>query len=115
MSARAARERLTDILDSIEAIRRYTGEGRERFDTDELVRVWCLRHIEIIGEAASKLPTTVREKYSEVPWKSIIAMRNILIHGYDDVEDDPESSTAAAVVARYLERKAAEAAATEQD
>ena len=88
MSARSTRERLQDIQDCIEAIRRYTAEGRSRFDTDELVRVWCLRHIEVIGEAASKLPQEIRMRYAEVPWSAIVAMRNILIHGYDDVADD---------------------------
>ncbi len=66
MKPRATRERLQDMVDAIAAIRRYTGEGRERFDADELVRVWCLRHIEVMGEAASKMTDSLREKYPEV-------------------------------------------------
>ncbi len=88
MSSRTVHQRLQDILDSIDAIRRYTAEGRSRFDADELVQVWCVRHIEIIGEAVSKLPSDLREKHPQVPWRSIVAMRNILIHAYDDVDAD---------------------------
>ena len=48
-------ERLIDITEAIDAIVRHTAAGREPFDANELVRVWCLRHIEVIGEAASRL------------------------------------------------------------
>lgn len=85
---RSDRARLEDIRDGIASIRKYTSDGRARFDADELVRVWCLRHIEVIGEAASKLPPEWRERYAEVPWRAIIAMRNLLIHGYADAEDE---------------------------
>lgn len=84
---RSDRERLQDILECIDAIRRYTDEGRSRFDSDELVRVWCLRHLEVIGEAVSRLSTELRAQHPETPWRAIVAMRNLLIHGYADVED----------------------------
>ncbi len=47
-------ERLRDILDAISAIERHTFAGRAGFDGDELVRVWCLKHVEIVGEALSR-------------------------------------------------------------
>ena len=81
-------ERLTDILEAIEAIEKYTHEGRDRFDDDELVRSWCLRHIEIVGEAVSRLTEELRDRYPVAPWRSIVAMRNALIHGYFDVDWD---------------------------
>ena len=84
---RTPRQRLEDILDCIAAIRRYTVDGRGRFDAEELVRVWCLRHVEVIGEAVAQLPLEWRERHPEIPWRAIVAMRNILIHGYADVED----------------------------
>ncbi len=59
-------DRLIDITDAIKAILRYTAAGRESFDTNELVRVWCLRHIEVIGEAglSAKVPLHRRRRPS---------------------------------------------------
>jgi uncharacterized protein with HEPN domain len=38
------------------------------------------RCLEIIGEAANRLPDTLCQKYPEVPWPKIISMRNIIVH-----------------------------------
>ena len=45
-----------------------------------------IRNFEIIGEASNKLPKEFREKHPDVPWKSIIGLRNILIHDYLGVD-----------------------------
>ncbi len=79
-------DRLIDITEAIDAIVRHTQSGREQFDANELVRVWCLRHIEVIGEAVSRLSADVRERYPLAPWRNIAAMRNALIHGYFDTD-----------------------------
>jgi uncharacterized protein with HEPN domain len=79
-------ERLIDITEAIEAILRHTASGREQFDTNELVRVWCLRHIEVIGESVSRLSSDMRDRYPVAPWRNIVAMRNALIHGYFDTD-----------------------------
>jgi uncharacterized protein with HEPN domain len=67
-------------------IERHTRGGREAFDNDELVRVWCLRHFEVIDEASARLSETLRARHPEVPWREIIGMRNVLIHGYFDID-----------------------------
>ncbi len=82
-------ERLQDILESIAAIERYATQGRQAFDRDELIRVWMVHHIQIIGEAVAGLTDLFREKYATVPWSDIIGMRNILVHEYFGI--DPES------------------------
>ena len=38
--------------------------------------------LEIIGEAARKIPTDLRDTYSEIPWREITGTRDKLIHGY---------------------------------
>jgi len=43
------------------------------------------RNLESIGEAASKLDAEFRQLRGEVPWRSIINARNLLIHAYDRV------------------------------
>ena len=48
--------------------------------------MWCLRHLEIIGEAASRLSEEFRLQHRGIPWREIIGMRNVLIHGYFDVD-----------------------------
>lgn len=82
---RLDRERLQDIQDAIEAIERYAAAGAEVFERNELVRVWCLRHLELIGEAAGKLSEEIRSKAPSTPWRQMVGMRNALIHGYFDV------------------------------
>lgn len=79
-------DRLRDVLEAIAAIERQAGPGRERFDGDELVRTWCLHHIEIIGEASARLSDDIRGKYPLARWRDIIAMHNTLVHGYFDVD-----------------------------
>ena len=44
------------------------------------------RNLEILGEAAAKLDSAFRQAHPEIPWRSIIDTRNILIHAYDQVK-----------------------------
>ena len=52
------------------------------------MQVWFLRHLQIIGEAARTLPEDVRAAAPEIPWSEIVGMRNILVHGYFDIDTD---------------------------
>jgi len=76
------RDRLQDILDAIKKIERYAKRGRRVFEEDELVHTWMIHHIQIIGEAASKLTPTFRKTHQQVPWPQIITMRHVLVHDY---------------------------------
>jgi len=77
-----------DILDAIAAIERHLGRDKAAFERDELLQVWFLRHLQIIGEAARALPEDVRALAPEISWLEIIGMRNILVHGYFDIDTD---------------------------
>lgn len=83
---RDPKERLRDILDAIEHIRRYSGRGRADFDADELIQSWFVRHIQVIGEAARGLPEEIRALAPEVPWREIIGMRHVLVHDYFGID-----------------------------
>lgn len=76
------RERLRDILDAIFNIERYP---RDKEDS-ELIESWVLRHLQNIGEAASKLSTALQTAHPEIPWAEMIAMRNILVHDYFGID-----------------------------
>jgi uncharacterized protein with HEPN domain len=72
-----------DIMDSIEAIEEYCSNMTyEQFLTDKKTRDAVVRNLEIIGEAAKNIPKAIKGKASDVPWKSIVGMRDKLIHGY---------------------------------
>lgn len=47
-----------------------------------------LRNLELIGEAATRVPDFIRESHPEIPWRMIIATRNRLIHAYLGIDDD---------------------------
>ncbi|MHB0999543.1 MAG: HepT-like ribonuclease domain-containing protein [Armatimonadota bacterium] len=81
-------ERLIDILDAIEKIEKYTIDGRNRFDAEDLVQTWVVHHIQVIGESACQISEEMKEKHPDIPWRQIIGMRNILVHAYFNV--DPE-------------------------
>jgi hypothetical protein len=57
------RGRLQDILDAIKRIERYAKRGQRVFEEDELVHTWMIHHIQIVGEAASKLTPTFRKAH----------------------------------------------------
>jgi uncharacterized protein with HEPN domain len=75
-------ERLQDMLEAIAAIERYTAQGRQVFDEQELIQVWVVHHLQIIGEAANSLSPDLQNQYPEVPWPQIVAFRNIIVHEY---------------------------------
>ena len=79
---RDVNERLLDIQEAIANIMKYTAHGRDSFNQNELIQVWVIRHLEIIGEAARAIPPDFKELYPEMPWRKINGMRNILIHHY---------------------------------
>ena len=81
-------ERLQDILEAIAAIDRYLDRGKAAFQQDELLQGWFVRNLQIIGEAARALPEEVRAATPEVPWPKIIGMRNVLVHGYFDIDSE---------------------------
>ncbi len=88
-------ERLRDILDAIAAIERHFGEGRAAFEQDELLQTWFLHHLQIIGEAMRALPEEVRALSPGIPWPQVIGMRNILVHGYFDIDAEAVWNTVA--------------------
>ena len=62
---RNIQERVLDILEAIERIERYSQGGRVAFERNELVQVWILHHLQILGEAVSALRTEFQQEHPE--------------------------------------------------
>jgi len=80
---------IEDIIDCMEKIERYVGElSYQDFVKNSLVFDAVIRNLEVIGEASKSIPEEIISCYPDIPWKSMIGLRNILIHEYFGV--DPE-------------------------
>jgi len=81
--------RLRHMLDAArEAAQMAQGKTRADLDTDRPLNLSLVRLLEIVGEAAGRVPADERAKYSGIPWVQIVGLRNRLIHGYDNVDYD---------------------------
>ena len=65
-----------------------TGMQYSSFKKDDKTVYAVIRAIEIIGEAAKKIPVAVKSKYPDIPWKEMAGMRDKLIHEYFGVKLD---------------------------
>lgn len=81
-------ERLKDILEAIKNIEKYASRGKKVFERDELIQVWIIHHLQIIGEAASAMSQNFIADYPEIPWQDISDFRNILVHEYFRVDTE---------------------------
>ena len=79
-----------------EAIGLMRDKKRADLDTDRTLGLATLRCLEIVGEAASHIPESLRQQHPQIPWPQIIGTRNRLVHGYDLVDYDIIWSTIAA-------------------
>jgi uncharacterized protein with HEPN domain len=81
----ALRHMLDHAREAAELARERT---RAELDANRLLHLALSRLVEIIGEAASRVPGEVQERHPELPWREAIGARNRLIHGYDFVDLD---------------------------
>ena len=80
--------RLEDILkyaQNVEAI--VSGITYDEFVKDIRIYYSVMKNVEVIGEAANMLTRHFRETYTELPWRQIVSMRNVLVHGYAQISD----------------------------
>lgn len=86
---------LKHIRDAIVRIESLVARGdRELFDADFAIQNAIIRELEIIGEAARQVSQEFWIQHPDIPKKEIIGMRDWLIHGYSEVEQDKVWETA---------------------
>lgn len=92
MSPEAKREwrlYIKDMIDCCEKVLSYTyGMSQNAFEASDLTYDATLRNLELIGEAATHIAPEIREQYDHIPWRTLVATRNRLIHGYLGIDND---------------------------
>lgn len=87
MSRRPVNLLLDDIREAIEKIARYTGGlSFDAFTQDEKTVDAVVRNLEIIGEAAHRLPGEFKEEHSEIEWYKVVGLRNRIVHEYFGID-----------------------------
>ena len=78
---------LSDIVEATDAIEQFLGGLAEaEFLENDLIRSAVLQKLTVIGEAAARLPAEFCQHHSQIPWRDIVAFRNIAVHAYFAVE-----------------------------
>lgn len=86
---RQAFDYLNDIIESIKDIRDFTaGMSYDVFIKDKKTMNAVVRSLEVIGEAAKNIPTTLKENHAEIPWQEIVGMRNKITYEYFGIDLD---------------------------
>ena len=81
--------RLHHMLDAArEAVQFAGGKTRDDLDGDRLPTLALMKCLEIIGEAAANISPECRETLPDIPWRSILGMRNRLVHVYFEIDLD---------------------------
>ncbi|THF60775.1 DUF86 domain-containing protein [Pseudothauera nasutitermitis] len=80
---------IQDMIDFGEKVVAYTqGMTLETFVANDLHFDATIRRLELMGEAATRIPAEIRDSHPEISWRMIIAARNRLIHGYLGIDND---------------------------
>lgn len=78
---------LWDMLDSARTIKGFiSGLTFTEFENDRRLQLAVERLLEIIGEAARRVSPEFQNAHAEIPWKKIIAQRNVLAHEYGEIK-----------------------------
>lgn len=84
---RTYKDYILDILSSIQELGEFTeGIDLEEFVKDKKTVNAVIRSLEVMGEAAKKIPSEIRDKYPSIPWKYMASMRDKLIHEYHGID-----------------------------
>ena len=78
---------LQDILDAARKAQQFVaGMDLSQFVADDKTNFAVVRALEIIGEAAKRVPSSMRTRYAHLPWREMAGIRDKLIHEYFGVD-----------------------------
>ncbi|MCO6457383.1 MAG: DUF86 domain-containing protein [Pirellulaceae bacterium] len=84
--SRDHRDHLDDISQSArKALEFVEGMDYEHFHRDDKTAYAVVRALEILGEATKRIPAEIRDRFPEIPWRSMAGIRDKLIHDYVSV------------------------------
>jgi len=80
---------LQDMLEAAQKVCSYVkGKTLRHYTDSALLRDAVERNVEIIGEAARKVSSSLKSVHPEIPWRQMIALRNVLVHEYGVVKNE---------------------------
>jgi uncharacterized protein with HEPN domain len=97
------RVRVEHMIDAANSIGQFmAGRQQSDLDSDKMLLFAVVRAIEVLGEAAARTTEEMRTQAAHIPWRTIIAMRNRLVHGYFDIDTEIVWKTVTAEIAPLL-------------
>ncbi len=108
------RDFLDDMLAYAKQAHAFIGEmSWDAFQGDARTFFATARAIEIVGEAARRIPEDVQRRFPEIPWRQIVGMRNVLAHNYDGADPRIVYDTATVFLPQLIARLPAVIASVE--
>lgn len=96
---------LADMLAYAEKARAFVGTMTPgELLADDKAYLATVRAIEIVGEAARHVPDDFRNRFPAIPWRQMVAMRNILAHNYEGADPKIVHRTATANLTDLIAR-----------
>jgi len=78
---------LWDMLEAAQRVIEFTlGVTLPEYSGSPMLHLAVERALEILGEAANRVSPSFQQAHSEIPWRRIVAQRNVLVHEYGDIE-----------------------------
>ena len=76
------------MREACQRIERYVaGMDRAAFQRDEKTRDAVLRNLEVIGEAAKRIPDDIRALHPGIDWRRIAGLRDVIAHAYFGIDE----------------------------
>lgn len=94
-----------DILRNATLARTFVGDLSPGGLAGDQVRLYGVLHaLTLIGEAAKRVPPSVRARFPDIPWRAMAGMRDVVVHQYDALDVEAVHRTALIDAAMLIER-----------